>query len=474
MLCETETEAVGDGESTDQMEQSGVIVDEYVAVETQGNKGSAQNIATDIVPGQISTMTSHAVARETLETDEGDFSSVTKDTMIGIPSAEPAVKSSENIIDVDSQVQRGVMQVDVIDKDGAVVEDETNSEEKVQQKIKTAESEEEIGVEVGHDEGVYTQPDEEGIEAKPDESKDELGAEQIDSKEIEERKQEMEQEAKIPLESTPIFKPEDQIIARQHESKMSEELDIRAKNQGEDVDKVQPLGEDQSVVPAVNEPGQSLNKELTHTEENRISVEDMETEKVEENVSNVSIQIPENVEQSLQPSSELREELQSLEQPQPPSPPYEEPYQFHLPSQLPHEPSTHLTEGSKEPTPQRSPPQDEAYARDTPQIANPPEVQQPPPSEKIIRSSPPTIPPPLPRETIPPQVDPLAEAKAKARSVVEMREKRLNEESQVGTRGEDSGYDVDNYEQEEIPATESRQVMTVLKFSLINKNDRIF
>ncbi|XP_046848591.1 splicing factor 3B subunit 2-like [Xenia sp. Carnegie-2017] len=60
-------------------------------------------------------------------------------------------------------------------------------------------------------------------------------------------------------------------------------------------------------------------------------------------------------------------------------------------------------------------------------------------------------------ESAPHAVDPLAEAKAKAKIVVEMRERKLNEEVQVGKRGDDSGYDVDHYEHEGIPSSESHQ-----------------
>ena len=114
----------------------------------------------------------------------------------------------------------------------------------------------------------------------------------------------------------------------------------------------------------------------------------------------------------------------------------------------------------EQPTPQEpvhqqvTPPRGTLRLRATP----PPRVTPPPKHSPPPRVTPPKQNPPSPRETIPPPPDPLAEAKAKARSVVEMRERRLNEEGRAGTRGDDSGYDVDHYDQEGIPATESRQV----------------
>ncbi|XP_028409676.1 splicing factor 3B subunit 2-like isoform X2 [Dendronephthya gigantea] len=433
-----ESTEVDDGGSVDQGEQSGVTG----VVKIEGDKQTAQNIATDIAPGQISTIASHAVGQEALEKKVGDVPIIGTEALV-----EPAVKTSENIIDVDSQMQQAVMQVDVTGKDDAEGNDETKAEE-IQQEVKAAEIPEEIGVEVEADKDVYAQADEEGIEAKPDESKEELGAKQIDFKEIEEGNQELVLEAQIPCETSAIFKPEIEIMADQEEHKASRESDIGANNQTEDAFKAQQF---QSVVSALDdhEPDQSditsLHEGLTHPQEIRISVEEVGTKNTEENVSHHSIQsglqsgwmikepvtsAPEDVEQALSPSSEFSKELPSLEQPLPTLPPHEEPSQLHLPSHLAHDPSAHETELSKEPTPQGRVPQDKTLVIDTPAIVNSQEDDT---------------------------VDPLAEAKAKARSVVEMREKRLNEENQVGTREDDSGYDVDHYEQEGTPATESRQ-----------------
>ena len=364
-----------------------------------------------------------------------------------VESADKDVGSSSDI-DKQTEVQEDAVQVDRGIEERTEVDERMQPEEKepeIQQEVMTIE--EERGVEI---QGGDTQTDEVGIEVEPDVTR--VETDQTSSSETEssahEMKQTMEDE-QVPVETGHIVP----------------EMDAR-EPQIINVDRVEPK---EDILPKVIEPEQLVrgNKHETEIEtevsqQPTVSVETHEDAKEHQSVSsNEEISVP----QPTLPSSHLPKQTPSGIPTYPPSESSSPQTSTLPPSTLPQPPAHQASQIPLPPPPDVS---GETLPTSLDKVSTPPRstthVQSP------ARDASPRE--PTPQEATPPKdtpLDPLAEAKAKARSVVEMRERRLNEESQVGVRGDDSGYDVDHYEQERITVTESRQVISPIYNNIQSK-----
>ena len=468
----SEFKVVGDGGSTDVLEQTGITRDEGFLVESHGKDASqpdelgGPSHMPDDVRGQFSAGVSQVVT----EVASGNIAMNISEN-VAEPSVESFGKVTEDVIivDNDKDLQKGAMYVEQTIEDNestAVANEKEQPEEKgpeIQEEHTGIEIEEERGVEIQPD--VDSPPDEVAVEVQPEETRVEPG--QFDSKETEHIAQTTEQQILQPVEDIKVGGSVEPMFDQVREVDESQPIDVEADQSdsgavGQEIPHV-----DDSVTP-VEGMEESVSEVSTQgaPQESPVSGE---TQEIVEDKQSQSSHVPS--EEPLQPSFESPKESPSLE-PHPilPSlhPPVQVPPPFEAPTHLqppshqtlqiaPHLPSevgkeTEPTTPEKTSTPPRRaphiepPPREPTPQEDTPLKGTPP------------RGTPPKQNPPSPRETLPPPPDPLAEAKAKARSVVEMRERRLNEEIQAEMRGDDSGYDVDHYEQERIPATESRQV----------------
>jgi hypothetical protein len=431
--------------------------------------------------------------------------------VIDVDTVEEAQKDTMQV----EQTMKGKENIDVAD------EKEREPEEKepeIQQEDTGNVIQEERGVEVQPDRGVDSQPDEVGIEVRPEETR--VEPDQIDSMETAPGTQTIEQ---IPesVEEQIMVEQHQVEMTEEIGSDIGAGGLVEPKfDQGKEAYEPQPIHilqsePEESVLPAVVEPG-VVGEEIFETGKSGSHVEDMET--VSEILTQgapqkpaISVETRDIVEDKQSQSSHVppEEPLQPSLEPHPtsPHPPpltITPPSPHQVPTHPPFEAATHPQSQSQQmsetPSPKasivpphlqgpshrtshipshspletanetepttidktRTPPRS-ASQIEPPRGASP---REPTPQEDIpLKHTPPRgispkQKPPSPRKTIPPPPDPLAEAKAKARIVVEMRERRLNEESQARARGDDSGYDVDHYEQERIPAAEPRQVMS--------------
>ena len=312
------------------------------------------------------------------------------------------------------------------------------------------------------------QTEEKQVEIQPDEGMDRTGAEpdRIHSKETE--------LGGLTIGQKILRPAEEQSLVHQHQVE-KEIADSITVDQPHSVNTDESEGDNLVDAEQYVSGNAAVSQGISTTDDSVASADDMETEMAHESVPEVPTQsdsqepavTPEtnkpSVEETSHPSFGSPEETSSFV-PHPTSP------SFQPPAQAPTMPITQ--------PPSASPPH--LQSQQIPQPPSPPasslpdnlQVEvEPPEDTPNIEPSPRDASPRehTPQEDVPPQVtsptvaptspDPLAEAKAKARSVVEMRERRLNEESQSGTRDDDSGYDVDHYEQEVTPPTESRQVV---------------
>jgi hypothetical protein len=312
------------------------------------------------------------------------------------------------------------------------------------------------------------QTEEKQVEIQPDEGMDRTGAEpdRIHSKETE--------LGGLTIGQKILRPAEEQSLVHQHqvEKGIADSITV---DQPHSVnrDESETQGDNLVVAEQYVSDNAAVGQGISTTDDSVASADDMETEMAHESVPEVPTRsdsqepavTPEtskpSVEETSHPSFGSPEETSSFV-PHPTSPSFQPPAQAptmpiiqppsasppHLQSQqisqTPSPPASSLPDNLQvevEPTP---PDRTGTPPKDTPN-------DEPTPQEDVPQVTSPTVAPTSP--------DPLAEAKAKARSVVEMRERRLNEESQSGTRDDDSGYDVDHYEQEVIPPTESRQVV---------------
>ena len=325
-------------------------------------------------------------------------------------------------------------------------------------------------------------------------------------------------ESSVPTIEQTLRPAEEQLPGIQHQVEKAEEIpDSVAANQQQSIS-IDPSKTHGNILVDAEQyisSSAEVSQEISKADESVTSVEGMETEMTQEGGSEVhrtqegsyrklevaaetnevvqDKQSQSSSEKPLHPSFELPEEIPPLiphptspllnppvqaptlhptqppfvppihpqSQQTPSSQPFSLPPNLQSPSHLPHAPSENGSEAQA-----TLPDKPSSPLKVAPHIEPPPKdasTTEPTPQEDI----PPKVTSPRGALTLPPTPDPLAEAKAKARSIVEMRERRLIEESQSGTRSDDSGYDVDHYEQEGIPAAESRQVMTYTNMNTI-------
>ena len=365
-----------------------------------------------------------------------------------------------------------------------------------QQESKIAKDiQEEKGIEIRPDEGVDSHPEEVGVEETGVEQKTEAPSEQIQVMESESITQEGD-EANIPENQGETSQDVDGENSRSVEVEQDTDQDAEIlprlvePHAGED--ELLSVTADSTQQPVPSDISHATIEELSRPDQSNAEDMDMEIRKESESVVPIQDETQSSVVQELvddefhgqfkeqqqlshiqsQEPSELSDEIVPPEPHPPPQiPTYLEPQTST--EEIEHIPLERETTLPRDVPPYHSNdmPQDDVPTSDIPQrdsIADTPQEDKSqwgplptdiPPEDAFPNSIPSTLQDPRHQVPSPPTPsDAISEATKKARSVVEMRERRMNEEGQAGIRGDDSGYDVDN-EQESIPAApESKQV----------------